>query len=94
MTTQNVSSVTAQAKDYVAQEQFHQEFVVPPSGSHDGLILSYADVGCGIDGKSDSANTETPVILFFPGVFASRYIGVWFHKPALKLGVRIIAVDR
>jgi hypothetical protein len=94
MAAKDVSSVTAKAEAYVAQEQFHQKFVVPPSDNHDGLTISYADVGCGISGESGTAGTETPVILFFPGVFASRYIGVWFHKPALKLGVRVLAIDR
>lgn len=94
MTTPDKASLVAAAEAYVAEERFHKKFVIPPSDGHDGLTVSYSDVGCVPDSESGAGSADTPVILFFPGVFATRYIGVTLHRPALALGVRILAVDR
>ncbi len=96
MTANDKASVAAAAEAYVAKGRFHKKFVIPPSEGHDELTISYADVGCGAGDEpgTDASSADTPVVLFFPGVFASRYIAVKFDVPAASLGVRMLIIDR
>ena len=80
------------AAQYLAQDRFHQRFVLPATADHGELQVSYSDVGRtpeqGVDG------TCYPTVLFIPGMFVLRYFSVWMHAIAEKLGVRVLIVDR
>ncbi|RLM00574.1 hypothetical protein CFD26_108442 [Aspergillus turcosus] len=57
---------------------------------HGKLRVTYADVGIhpGTDGH------PVPTVLFIPGMFATRYVGILMHAIAVKLGVRVLLIDR
>ena len=84
------SSPRSQALCYVSNRRFHQRFTLPATTDHDSLTVTYADVGRAID----TPGQQSPTILFMPGMFATRYLGVLIHPIAEKLGVRILVVDR
>ncbi|KAL4757864.1 alpha/beta fold hydrolase [Aspergillus foveolatus] len=48
------------------------------------LTVSFADIGC----------ATGPVVLYLPGMFASRYLGIPMHVMAERAGVRLLVVDR
>lgn len=83
---------STRAAQYLAQDQFHRRFVLPATADHGELQVSYADVGR--VPKPGEDGTHHPTILFIPGLFASRFLGVWMHAVAEKLGVRVLIVDR
>ncbi|KAH8127748.1 hypothetical protein LI328DRAFT_164773 [Trichoderma asperelloides] len=83
---------SSHAVDYLAQDRFHRRFILPATADHSALQVSYADVGR--YPKDGSDVTCYPTILFIPGMFASRYLSVWMHAIAEKLGVRVLVVDR
>ncbi|KAL9474311.1 LOW QUALITY PROTEIN: hypothetical protein ACSS6W_008691 [Trichoderma asperelloides] len=82
---------SSHAVDYLAQDRFHRRFILPATADHSALQVSYADVGR--YPKDGSDVTCYPTILFIPGMFASRYLSVWMHAIAEKLGVRVLVVD-
>lgn len=86
------NSAPLRAADYLAQDRFHRRFVLPAAADHAELQVSYADVGRTPGPGQDG--THHPTVLFIPGMFASRYLSVWMHAIAEKLGVRVLIVDR
>lgn len=48
------------------------------------LTVSFADAGC----------VTGPAVLFIPGMFGSRYLGIPLHAIAERAGVRLLVVDR
>lgn len=85
-------SASSRAADYLAQDRFHRRFVLPATADHGELQVSYADVGRTPEPGQDG--TRSPTVLFIPGMFASRYLSVWMHAIAEKLGARVLIVDR
>jgi hypothetical protein len=85
-------SPSSRAAEYIAQDRFHRRFILPATADHGELQVSYADVGC--TPKQGDHSTHYPTILFLPGMFASRYLSVFMHAIAEKLGVRVLMVDR
>jgi hypothetical protein len=85
-------SLRSRALSYISNDRFHRRFELPATADHDALTVSYADVGRVPDPTSTSP--QPPTILFMPGMFASRYLGVALHAIAEKLGVRVLVVDR
>lgn len=81
-----------EALSYIAHERFHRRFALPETADHGELAVSYADVGR--MPEASGAGSGHPTILFMPGMFASRYLGVSLHEIADKLGVRVLIVDR
>lgn len=81
-----------EALRYLSNERFHRRFTLPATADHGELTVSYSDVGRMPDAAATGSNH--PTILFMPGMFASRYLGVSFHEIAHKLGVRVLIVDR
>ncbi|KAL4962972.1 alpha/beta fold hydrolase [Aspergillus stella-maris] len=62
---------------------FHRR-VTLTTPSYGPLTITYADIG-----------TPTgPALLFCPGMFASRYLGIPHHVLAERAGVRLIVADR
>ncbi|KAJ5106256.1 hypothetical protein N7456_002931 [Penicillium angulare] len=51
---------------------------------HGLLTVSFADIGC----------PTGPVLLYLPGMFASRYLGIPMHTLAIRAGIRLLVVDR
>lgn len=87
-----VDSPSSRAANYLAQDRFHRRFVLPATTDHDELQVSYADVGRTPEQGEDG--TQHPTVFFIPGMFASRYLSVWMHAIAEKMGVRVLIVDR
>ncbi|KAJ3496756.1 hypothetical protein NLG97_g2421 [Lecanicillium saksenae] len=85
-------SARAEAEAYISRESFHKKFTVPSTADHGDLTFSYCDVG--LTPETATGTSEVPVILFHPGLFASRYIGVSLDALARHLGVRILTIDR
>lgn len=85
-------SPSSRAAEYLAQDRFHRRFVLPATADHGELQVSYADVGR--SPRQGDDGTLCPTALFIPGMFASRYLSVWMHSIAEKLGVRVLIVDR
>ncbi|KAE8415052.1 hypothetical protein BDV36DRAFT_263764 [Aspergillus pseudocaelatus] len=84
------NSPRAIAHRYISNSRFHRRYTLPATADHDSLTFTYADVGF----TSNSTNLNPQTILFMPGMFASRYLGVFIHAIAEKLGVRVLIVDR
>ncbi|KAI3390693.1 hypothetical protein diail_8862 [Diaporthe ilicicola] len=85
-------SRSSRATEYLAHDRFHRRFVLAATADHGELQVSYADVGRTPE-QGDGA-APYPTVLFIPGMFASRYLSVWMHAIAEKLGVRVLIVDR
>ncbi|KAM3464806.1 hypothetical protein NHJ6243_002129 [Beauveria neobassiana] len=85
-------SARAEAAAYISQASFHKKFTMPATASHDEMTFSYSDVG--VSPEEQTGATQVPVVLFHPGLFASRYVGVSLHALAKHLGIRVITVDR
>ncbi|KAI5456895.1 hypothetical protein BGZ63DRAFT_395061 [Mariannaea sp. PMI_226] len=81
-----------EASKYVANARFHHTFTLPATNTHDDLTFSFADLGRAPTPGESTPNP--PTVLFMPGMYASRYLGVPMHAIADKLGVRVIIVDR
>lgn len=90
-----------QAEEFLADLHFHQTIIIPACDDYGELTISYADYGicenetnapCVTHDSSD--REETPVVLFMPGMYASRYLGCFMHFIARKHGVRLLFVDR
>lgn len=66
----------------ISQNRFHRRINLDTT--HGPLNITFADIGC-----------ETgPAVLFMPGMFASRYLGIPLHVLAERAGVRLLVVDR
>ncbi|KAJ6780835.1 hypothetical protein PWT90_00522 [Aphanocladium album] len=85
-------SARAEAEAYISRDSFHKKFTIPSTADHDELTFSYCDVGLTPETAADAS--QAPVIVFHPGLFASRYIGVSLDALAKHLGVRILTIDR
>lgn len=85
-------SARAEAGAYISRDSFHKKFTVPATASHGALTFSYSDVGVSLEEQSGA--TQAPVVVFHPGLFASRYVGVHLHALAKHLGIRVLTVDR
>lgn len=70
-----------------------REFTLPATAMHDALTVSYADVGR-LPEPGSELGTDELTVLFMPGMFASRYVGIFLHAVAEKLGFRVLVVDR
>ncbi|KAJ1709607.1 Alpha/Beta hydrolase protein [Aspergillus flavus] len=84
------NSPRAIALRYISNSRFHRRYTLPATADHDSLTFTYADIGS----TPSSANPNPQTILFMPGMFATRYLGVFIHAIAEKLGVRVLVVDR
>lgn len=85
----NSSSPASIAQDYVSNPRFHQTLKLEPTATHGTLDVTYAEFG-----REPDEASAIPTILFMPGMFASRYLGLALHPIATKLGVRVLVVDR
>lgn len=83
--------------DLIHNDRMHRELTLPATSTHDALNVSYADVGQLPEPPSAAASatdSDHPTVLFIPGMFASRFLGLHLHTIAKKLGVRVLVVDR
>ncbi|KAJ5206706.1 hypothetical protein N7472_003154 [Penicillium cf. griseofulvum] len=77
------------AASYVSNSRFHRSLTIESTPTHGPLNVTYGDYG-----REPDKNGTTPTILFMPGMFSSRYIGICLHAIAEKWGVRVLVVDR
>lgn len=66
----------------ISNTRFHRRVVLDTA--HGPLTVSFAEIGC----------ATGPALLFLPGMFASRYLGITMHTVAERFGVRLLVVDR
>ncbi|KAJ5763644.1 hypothetical protein N7533_002325 [Penicillium manginii] len=66
----------------IATSRFHQRVTLDSICGE--LTVSFADAG----------SSTGPALLFLPGMFASRYLGIPLHPLAERAGVRLLVVDR
>lgn len=85
----NSSSPASLAQGYISNPRFHQKLTLEPAATHDALDVTYAEFG-----REPDEASSIPTILFMPGMFASRLLGLVLHPIATKLGVRVLVVDR
>ena len=71
------------------QPQYHYKFTLPATKDHGDLQIGYSDLG-----RQPDVDNNPPVILFMPGLQATRLLGDFLGIVGLKLGTRIITVDR
>jgi hypothetical protein len=94
-------SPSIQAEEFLADLHFHQTITIPTCDDHGELTVSYADFGIHENETNtpymthnSSVREETPVVLFMPGMYASRFLGCFMHFFARKHGLRLLFVDR
>lgn len=66
----------------ISSDRFHRR--VNLDAAYGTLTITFADVGC----------PTGPALLFLPGMFASRYLGILRHAIAERAGVRLLVIDR
>lgn len=67
---------------FISKSCFHRR--VNLDTAYGQLNITFADIGC----------KNGPTLLFMPGMFASRYLGIPLHVIAERAGVRLLVVDR
>lgn len=90
---ESTSTEGADSAQYFKQAGFHKTFTLQATDDHGALDVSYSDLGrqpC----TSGEGSESPPVVLFMPGMMASRFQGVCMGIVGEKLGVRILTVDR
>ncbi|KAL4971639.1 alpha/beta-hydrolase [Aspergillus desertorum] len=66
----------------ISRNTFHRR--VKLTTTNGPLVVTFSDIGC----------ATGPVVLYLPGMFASRYHGIPMHVVAERAGVRLLVVDR
>lgn len=74
------------AIEYVCQKRMHQCFTIPGKETRKPLRVSYAIAGL--------ENDDAPTVVFLSGMYGMRWIALLQHHLALKVGVRLVCVDR
>jgi hypothetical protein len=75
-----------QVIEYVSASWLHRSFKLPATDTHGPLRVTYAVAGL------DDANAKT--VLLIGGMFGGRWLALSCHHLALKMGVRVICIDR
>lgn len=76
---------------YLKAPGFHKSFSVPATSEREKLNISYSDLG---RQAAEDGSGSPPVLLFMPGLLASRFQALLLHIVGEKMGVRILTVDR
>lgn len=77
--------------EYLQAPGFNRSLVVPATPNRDALSISYSDLG---RQAANDGSASPPVLLFMPGMHATRFQSVLLHVVGAKMGVRILTVDR
>lgn len=85
-----IKNVRDVAAEYISQRHFHRRFILPQTATHADLPITYADFGK----HPETPTQNVPTFLFMPGMFGTRYLAVYIHAIAEKLGVRVLIIDR
>ncbi|KAL2839490.1 Alpha/Beta hydrolase protein [Aspergillus pseudoustus] len=80
----SASNTQYSPSDLISDARFHRRVTLPTP--HGPQTLTYACVG--------SNDPTASTLLFLPGMFASRYLGIPQHVLAERAGVRLLIVDR
>jgi hypothetical protein len=74
------------ALQYTAAGWLHRSLIVPATDAHGPLRVTYS-----VAGPQDEA---APAVLLCGGMFGGRWVGLLMHTLAVKMGVRLVCVDR
>ncbi|KAJ3482550.1 hypothetical protein NLG97_g7539 [Lecanicillium saksenae] len=85
------STVSDECAAYLQAPSFNKSFVVPATPDRGALNISYSDLG---KQAANDGSSSPPVLLFMPGMHATRFQAVFLHLVAVKMGVRVLTVDR
>ncbi|KAJ5142653.1 uncharacterized protein N7515_001440 [Penicillium bovifimosum] len=77
------------ALSYVSNSRFHSSFTFDSATTSGPLKVTYGEYG-----RAPNEHDTIPTLLFMPGMYSSRYIGICLHRIAEKYGVRVVVVDR
>lgn len=72
--------------------ELHQSFSLPATSTHPTLRITYSTVGFNVD--DTALSSAAPTLLFIGGMFGGRYMAQYLHHLALRIGVRVIVIDR
>ncbi|KAK2609201.1 hypothetical protein QQS21_002283 [Conoideocrella luteorostrata] len=92
MTADTSAEYTGYAQ-YLERPSFHRKFTLPATADHGALDVGFSDLGRQPASTGDQEDS-LPVVLFMPGMFASRLHGVLMDVVGQKIGVRVVTVDR
>jgi hypothetical protein len=74
------------ALQFTAAGWLHRALTVPLTDAHGPLRVTYS-----VAGLRDEA---APLVLLCGGMFGGRWVGVLAHALAVRVGVRLVCVDR
>ncbi|KFX95102.1 hypothetical protein V490_04023 [Pseudogymnoascus sp. VKM F-3557] len=74
------------AIEYVCAKRMHQSFTIPGTDTRKPLKVTYAVAGL--------ENDDAPTVVFISGMYGMRWVALLWHHIALKVGVRVVCVDR
>jgi len=74
------------AIEYVCSKRMHQSFTVPGTDTRKPFRVTYAVAGL--------ENDDAPTVVFISGMYGMRWVALLWHHIALKVGVRVVCVDR
>ncbi|KFZ13069.1 hypothetical protein V502_06784 [Pseudogymnoascus sp. VKM F-4520 (FW-2644)] len=74
------------AIEYVCAKRMHQSFTIPGTETRKPLKVTYAVAGL--------ENDDAPTVVFISGMYGMRWVALSWHHIALRVGVRLVCVDR
>jgi hypothetical protein len=74
------------AIEYVCAKRMHLSFTIPGTETRKPMRVTYAIAGL----ENDDALT----IVFISGMYGMRWVALLQHHLALRVGVRLVCVDR
>ncbi|OBT91390.1 hypothetical protein VE01_10626, partial [Pseudogymnoascus verrucosus] len=71
---------------YVCASRMHRSFTIPGTETRKPLKVTYAIAGL--------ENDDAPTVVFISGMYGMRWVALLWHAVALRVGVRLVCVDR
>ncbi|ELR03795.1 hypothetical protein VC83_04751 [Pseudogymnoascus destructans] len=74
------------AIEYVCAKRMHRSFTIPGTETRKPLKVTYAIAGL--------ENDDAPTVVFISGMYGMRWVALLWHAVAVRVGVRLVCVDR
>ncbi|OBT90814.1 hypothetical protein VE02_00381 [Pseudogymnoascus sp. 03VT05] len=74
------------AIEYVCATRMHHSLTIPGTETRKPLKVTYAIAGL--------ENDDAPTVVFVSGMYGMRWVALLWHAVALRVGVRLVCVDR